>query len=229
MGLIQLTDRVYYYPHQPQFDRPMLAYIKGSRLSMAVDAGYSAGHVDDFYCSLIEHGLKVPDLTAITHWHYDHTFGMHHINGWSIAHRITNEFLEREKEKFCNSGYIDVLRREDSFFAEEYKDGRKLTVGLPDFQFETELTINLGGLTARLFHAVSPHSEDTVCIHVPEERLLFLGDATSEDFFNNGYMDKEKLRTLIGTIREIDCKYCILSHTEPLEKQELLDYLDTVL
>lgn len=51
------------------------------------------------------------------------------------------------------------------------------------------MTVDLGGMTARIFHTEAPHSEDTVCIYIPEEKVLFLGDSTSEDFFNDGYMD----------------------------------------
>ncbi|WP_245719776.1 hypothetical protein [Paenibacillus tianmuensis] len=83
-------------------------------------------------------------------------------------------------------------------------------------------------MTARVFHVESPHSEDTVHIHIPEEKILFLGDSTSEDFFNDGYMDKNKLKALINVIESIDCQYCILGHTDPLTKSDLLHYLNTL-
>lgn len=228
MELVQMSDRVFYYPHQPEVDRPMLAYIKGDRFSLAIDAGYSAKHVDDFYRALDRQKLKTPDFTVLTHWHYDHTFGLHHICGRSISHRLTAIFLEREMKKAASPGYFDRLREQDAFFAKEYSDGQLPVVALPDLQFKTELTLSLGGATARIFHTVSPHSEDTVCIHIPAEGMLFLGDATSEDLFQNGYMDQEKLKELMETIGGIDCRTCILSHTEPLAKNALLDYLHTV-
>ena len=56
-----------------------------------------------------------------------------------------------------------------------------------------------------------------------------MGDSTSEDFFNDGYMDREKLRTLTNLIESIACKYCILSHADPLTKSDLLDYLKSIL
>ena len=66
-------------------------------------------------------------------------------------------------------------------------------------------------------------------VYVPEEGVLFLGDSTSEDFFNDGYMDKDKLNFLIRTIHSIDCQYCVLSHCESLEKEDLLYYLESVI
>ncbi len=85
---------------------------------------------------------------------------------------------------------------------------------LADVAFSDKITLDLGGITAQIFHTVSPHSEDTTCVYVPEEKVLFLGDATSEDFFNGGYMDKEKLESLIQMIRSTECNYCILSHCD---------------
>lgn len=52
MGLSKLTERIYFLEHEPEVDRPMLAYIKGDRLSLAIDAGYSSAHVQAFYKEL---------------------------------------------------------------------------------------------------------------------------------------------------------------------------------
>lgn len=229
MGLMKLTDKIYYLPHETERDRPMLAYVKGAKRSMAIDAGYSSSHVNDFYGALEAHGLKGPDFTVITHWHYDHTFGLHAVSGVSIAHQKTNFFLRGQKEKAQDKCYIQRLKQEDNHFEKEYAGQNKLNVTVSDLEYADEITLHLGAVTARVFHTVSPHSEDTTCIFIPEEHVLFLGDATSEDFFNGGYMDKTKLNRLIQTISSIDCEYCVLSHCEPVKKRELLAYLDSIL
>ena len=170
-----------------------------------------------------------PDFTVITHWHYDHTFGMHAINGISIAHDRTNGFLKDQQKQAVDPSYIEILKKEDVHFRKEYYGQDKLTIVLSDVSFSDKLTLDLGGITAQIFHTVSPHSEDTVCVYVPEEKVLFLGDSTSEDFFNDGYMDKDKLKSLMCMIQSTDCKYCILSHCEPLVKEDLLCYLESIL
>lgn len=228
MKLKKLNDKVYYYPHQPETDRPMLVYLKGGRITLAVDAGNSVAHVDEFYQSLEAEGFRKPDVTVITHWHWDHTFGMHRIHGLSIAHCKTNAFLEREKARLSDDAYLQFLKKDDECLNREYDGNREIVIALPDIQFRNELTLNLGGMTARVFHAESPHSEDTVLIYVPEEKILFLGDSTSEDFYNDGYMDRGKLNSLIKLIESHDCDYCILSHTEPLTKTDLLQYLKSI-
>lgn len=47
MELKKLTKNIYYLPHEPEVDRPMLAYVKGEKYSLAVDSGYSFCHVKD--------------------------------------------------------------------------------------------------------------------------------------------------------------------------------------
>ena len=54
MKLNKLTNRIYFLEHDPEADRPMLAYLKGDKLSLAVDAGvFRAAHVQDFYEAVV--------------------------------------------------------------------------------------------------------------------------------------------------------------------------------
>lgn len=229
MGLNPLTERIFYLAHEPDVDRPMLAYIQGERYALAIDAGYSAAHVQKFYRAIEDAGLRRPDFTVITHWHYDHTFGMHAISGLSIAHEKTRDFLKDQQKKAENPGYLAQCRAADIHFAREYGEEDRLHIVLPDITFSHEISLDLGGLAVRAVHTVSPHSQDTVCVYVPQERVLFLGDSTSEDFFNGGYMDKDRLRSLMAWIESVDCDLCILSHCPPLTKEALLAYLQSIL
>ena len=38
-----------------------------------------------------------------------------------------------------------------------------------------------------------------------------------------------RMEEVIRTIRSMDCKYCILSHCEPLGEEDLLCYLESIL
>ncbi len=229
MGLEQLTEHVFYLPHEPETDRPMLAYVRGGRFSLAIDAGYSAAHVGAFYRALSCAGMPEPDFTVLTHWHYDHSFGLHCVHGASFAHWRTNDFLRQEREKARCDGYFTALRREDPFYAREYTAQVDPEIVPAGVSFRDGLRFELGGLAADASHIEAPHSEDCVCIYVPEDRVLFLGDATSEDFFHGNYMDQGKLRRLVERIENTDCKYCVLSHAAPLRKSELLEYLESIL
>lgn len=229
MELRQLTKHIFYSPHQTETDRPMLAYIKGDKLSLAIDAGNSSDHVAEFYQALEAKNYKLPDLTIITHWHWDHTFGMHKINGLTIANNTTDQILQTEKEKIKDEAYVKALKSENPFLAKEFSDGKTINIVSSDIQFKNELSLSLGNLTAKIFRITSPHSPDSNLIYILEEKVLFLGDATSEDFENDGYMDQDKLKSLTARIEQIDCKFCMLGHAPPLQKDELVDYLKSII
>ena len=84
MGLEQLTQHVFFLPHDAATDRPVLGYVQGQNYAVAIDAGNSRQHVLKFYTALGAAGLPLPSLTAITHWHWDHTFGMHAVEGKTV-------------------------------------------------------------------------------------------------------------------------------------------------
>ena len=93
MELKQLTDRVFYSMFDKTADRPVLGYVNGQKYSFMIDAGNSQKHVELFYEALCRKGLKKPDITAVTHWHWDHTFGMHGVDYYN------NCYLDKEKPR----------------------------------------------------------------------------------------------------------------------------------
>lgn len=96
-----------------------------------------------------------------------------YINGISIAHDKTNEFLRNQQELAKDTHYIEKLKNEDIHFRKEYCGQEQLHIVLADLSFSDAIALDLGGLTAKIFHTESPHSEDTVCIYVPEEKVFF--------------------------------------------------------
>lgn len=45
-----------------------------------------------------------------SHWHHDHIFGVYAINGISIAHDKTNEFLKDQQKQAKDLNYIKMLK-----------------------------------------------------------------------------------------------------------------------
>ena len=224
MALQKLTEHIVYLPTQPERERPLLAYVYGSRLSLAIDAGYSQKHISLFYSELKSSGFQPPDFTVLTHWHCDHSFALHAASGLSIAYRLTNERLKKSVRDSQEPGYREYMMT-DPFFGIEYSPADPILVAPADIEFTDELTLDLGGVTARMFHTVSPHTLDSVCVHVPEERALFLGDAIYGNYAEHWRIDPDKLRSLISVIESIDCDWCLPSHAKPHTKESMLRYL----
>ncbi len=220
MELKKITDRICYYPFETERDRPVLGYIRGDRLSMAVDAGHSMEHVDEFYNALDEAHLPRPSLTAITHWHWDHTLGMHHINGLSIAGKRTNAYLKGIISGLGDKASDYFLELDETIRA-EYATGQPLVVTSADIEFEGKMEIDLGGLHVQLFSAESPHTDDSVLIYVPEEKCLFLGDSIC-GVYPTWEVDNVMMERLIMTVERIDFEYALAGHWDVMTREELI-------
>ena len=67
--------------------------VVGRRRTLVVDAGASPAHAEALLQEIARAGLDAPTLLAITHWHWDHVFGMATLNLLSLAHTETRRML----------------------------------------------------------------------------------------------------------------------------------------
>ena len=225
MKLNRACERIWYSMYEEERDRPCLGYILGDRWSLAVDAGHSDAHVEEFYEALEQAGLPLPSVTVLTHWHWDHSFGMHAIHGISIANEATTRHLEEFSARVRADGGREFLSLDPSI-RKEYANNRPVVITAPDVVFEKRLDLDPGNIKAVLLRSISPHTDDTTLVYIPEQKFLFLGDCIS-GVFPTWERDPEKTRGLIRTLEEIDFRYCLGGHWKILEKQELLDALET--
>ncbi|MBR2067437.1 MAG: MBL fold metallo-hydrolase [Solobacterium sp.] len=218
--LEKISEHIYLYPFDDDRNRPSIGYIYGKDFSVAIDAGHSKAHVEEFYAALKAMHLPLPDITILTHWHWDHTFGLAYIHGLSICEKRTEDAL---KAVIQDEDYITRLRNTNPYFAKEFAD-QECTPILPNLIFSQESTLYLGNLTLKLFHISSPHTEDCTCIYIEEERILFVGDAICGTY-PNWEVDPEKNNLLIHALEKLDFTIAIGSHWRPFSKEKLLDDL----
>lgn len=235
--LKQVTQRVWCLPWEEERDRPSLYYIRGDRRSLAVDAGSSPAHVSQFYAALEERGLPLPDFTAVTHWHWDHTFGIPAAQGIIIAGRLTNEKL---REVAGWTWTREAMERrletgEDILFChtripEEYPDLSQIRVTPAPVTLDGTLELDLGGLTCRVFAHDSTHSRDAVFVHAPEAGVLALGDAWCGDFYGlDGAYDPIRTGEFLTFLRGLEFSTALFGHDEPMAKAAVLEILETEL
>ena len=236
MRLKKLTEHILYTECDSSSDRPVLGYINGEKFSVMIDAGNSANHVRE-YNSLIEnHGLKKPKYCIITHWHWDHTFGMHALEAETIAHFKTSDELARMSSWVWNDLKMKERLRtgEEIPFADEhiraeYENLDEIKVAPAVLTFAQKIVIDLGGVTCECLHLASAHSEDSVAILVPEENIIFLGDVYNDDFYQNHYRDLEKTKLLYEELSAIPFELAVVGHSEPVRKSEILNFLQKFL
>ena len=232
LKLHKYSDRFYVHPYDKRSDRPNLYYILGDRMAIAVDAGNSWRQVHEFYDALSEEGLPLPSFTVVSHWHWDHTFGLHAIHGTSLSSKKTHDKLlevakwrwtidemrQREKDgldiPFCNDNILI-----------EYPDLSEIRVVTTDRIIEEETAIDLGGVELRILPGPSTHTDDALYVYLPAEKALIVEDADCEDFNHGEVYDQETLRQMISFFESIDYDYHYLGHAERESKEFAINRL----
>lgn len=229
MELIQCSKHIYHTTYDTERDRPALGYIHGSRFTCMIDAGSSPTHVKDAYTLLENHQLPYPDYTCITHWHWDHTYGINAVHGITIAHERTNEKLKQMMNWSWDEAAMDKRLKSgeeipfvDSHIRIEYTDPKEIVIVPAAITFDSKLELDFGDVLVQLFHVSSPHSNDAVFIYCPQDKIVFIGDAICEDYYNQMYVDPIKLKEMEAFILNLDFDYGIQGHLPIMSKQDIL-------
>jgi len=234
--LTKLSKRIYYLPNNTDTDRPALGYIAGNQYALMIDAGNSSKHVQLFTQQLAHENLAYPNFVGITHWHWDHTYGLSSIDAVSIACRLTNIELIK-MSKWCWDDEAMHQRLQDGsdiefcsdMIIKEYPNRKEICIKPADIVFEDELELDLGGITCEIKRIGGPHSEDSVIYYIPEEKTVFLGDCTYEDLYDGNLFYRDKLKTLIDYLKTLDFEICIQGHCIHQSKKALLQDLENEL
>lgn len=170
--------------------------------------------------------VSCPKLTVLTHWHWDHTFGMHAVHGLCLANERTNQYLADFRKRLAAEGTAFFLGM-DERIRREYSDNKPVIVSLADLVFRDEMLLDAGNCPIRVFQAEAPHTDDTTLVDVPGEKVLMLGDSTCgalPDWIKDqGLADK-----LAQTVREINPEICLLGHWTPLSAESIIQDLREV-
>ena len=179
----ELSPHVDRFTPDDRTDRPALGAVHGERGTLLVEGGASVAHLGAFAAELAARGRPPVVGIALTHWHWDHSFGSAAIAAPVIAHRDTAAALAVQAGyDWSDAALAERVRdgREIAFCAEflrlELPDRSDLEIVVPTDTFAERRDIDLGGVEAALVHVGGDHAADSVAVHVPADGVLFLGD-----------------------------------------------------
>lgn len=131
----------------------------------------------------------------------------------------TDEALEqRVKDKTQTSFSAENIKK-------ELGTERDVIIPLPDITYTDQVTMDLGGVSCLIEHVGGDHAYDSSVVYIPEEKVLFAGDAMYANTKTWSYTTEKTLK-LIYKIERYDVGFCFLSHQEtPLTKAEYLHEL----
>ena len=142
----RIREHVYIKAPEGYSDMPTIGYIKGDAFSLLFEAGASKHHVQDIKRDLKEMNLPLPSLVAVSHWHWDHSFGLKEWKVPTIAGKETNKVLKRLSSYKWDEDSIKerIQKKEEIIFCHEmmkreYGDTNSIKVVPASLEFQKEL------------------------------------------------------------------------------------------
>lgn len=234
--LNKLKNRVYYMPHYSETDRPTLGFVSGDKYSLIIDAGNSPAHATEFLNEIKQLKKSQVQFLLITHWHWDHVFGIKTMDLPTISHRETKSMLDHMKTLKWDDISLDerVKTGEEIEFCRdmmkrEMPTRDHLTVESANIIFDDRVEFDLGGVTVLMEHVGGEHSTDSSIVYVVEEKVLFLGDCISADYYSgeNSY-DLSDLTTLSNKLKKYNAEYYVHGHLPPLNYEEFWGFMNNL-
>jgi glyoxylase-like metal-dependent hydrolase (beta-lactamase superfamily II) len=226
MVLHKIKENILYSPPDETYDQPCLYAIVGNERTLMIDGGVSVALAKEFTDALQRETGRGVDYVAVTHWHWDHVFGLAGIDAPVLACRNTAEHL---KEMAGYTSWADealderVRLGQEIFFCalhikETYPGESRgtITIRQPDIVFDGPVSLNLGGVTCNLLKLPLVHTNDSIAIHVPEERVLFIGDSACQNSYDQpAHFSAPAVLALMDIIKGLDADIIAESHVEP--------------
>ncbi len=188
--LNQLTGNVYWTAPEAHTERPVLGYVNGEKTKLMIDAGNSPAHAKWFLGLLREEGLRAPDYIVLTHWHWDHVFGVGSVNGAILAHKLTADRLtemtnldwrDKALDQRVEEGTESIYHRDSMKNEMTNLERGRLQWRLPDISFNAGMKVNLGGVQCNILNLSDDPSVNATVVKIIPDQVVFLGETVYPD------------------------------------------------
>jgi len=234
--ILTITDSLKILSHSEP-DRPNIGYVKGRDGFCFIDAGSSESHADLIRQMIDEPSQDMDKYLVLTHWHWDHTFGLHSFNECiSIAHENLISKLKWYKslswsdealaKRVSDGEEIPFIR---DCLTKEIPDRTNLQIDIPKIHYKNEITINLGNKQLEVFFIDSDHSDDNSVVYSSEDRCLFVGDSLYPDIYHKDRYTFKKFFPLIEKLKTYKVSTLVDSHKDVLRNEQCAAYIDSLL
>lgn len=226
MELHQISRHCYFSDPVPAGDQPVMGLVAGACESLAVDCG-NGPHRALWLCREAERlGLPPVRWAVLTHWHWDHIMGgraAQEAGAALVCSRGTARMLEviGDWDWSAEGVAARVAEGLEIPFCQEamavaYPENRTpLDPPLPNMALSGSAAIDLEGVTAELLPLPGDHSADGLVVRVPEDGVVYLGDAVYQNMYvSPWHYTGEKLLPLLDTLLGLEADWYLPAHHE---------------
>lgn len=184
--------------------------IEGDRGVLLVDPLIAPAHARQVEAALREKTAAPVRWVVLTHHHTDHALG----SSWFAkqgATVIAHDDCRRGME-LHHPGLLEARRR-DPDLAELFADAEPAA---PALTFSEAVTLDLGGIEARVLHPGHGHTAGDAVVHLPRQSVAVCGDLVSSGYHVN-YEDASPpgVRSGLDLLRSFEAETYVPGHGRP--------------
>jgi cyclase len=197
-GLLKISDHVYAYagtinPSPANSFGANAGIVIGDKGILVVDTLGSAKEARKFIEDIKRISNKPIRYVVDTHSHFDHTLGN---SEFAAIHAVI--FAQTGCPFNMNKALPMVIKNaKDYGFTDEEAKAIKITY--PDVTTPEMMRIDLGNISVDILFLAPSHSDDSVMVFIPRDRVLFSGDVLFTDYYP--YMGDGDI---IGWVKTLD-------------------------
>ncbi|KZL89244.1 MBL fold metallo-hydrolase [Clostridium magnum] len=147
--------------------------------------------------------------------HIDHIFGNHWFAGVCpvVGHeKVKDTFFLVPGEMDGYDYSVDVITRQDKESLPLMPSREEYVVNMPQITFNDKMSLKVGDHTFNLYHTPG-HADSQIAVHVPEERVVFVGDTIFSDC--QTWLHSANIDDLINSLhflKTLDVDYIVPGH-----------------
>ena len=176
---------------------PNIGFVVGSKAVLVVDTGLGAENgalVAKVAAKLGGHGQML--ILTTTHFHPEHAAGQ---GGFPPGTEVIRDRVQQVELEADGQRMIDLFARN----AEMGPLLKGATVGKADVLYDSDASLDLGGVHARLYYFGAAHTRGDEIIYVPEDKLVLPGDVVEDRISPNIICDTCSPRKWIAVLDRI--------------------------
>jgi glyoxylase-like metal-dependent hydrolase (beta-lactamase superfamily II) len=188
---------------------PNVAIVVGDKATLVVDTGLGPrnGAIASHEAQKLAKG-PVLYLTT-THYHAEHAAGD---NGLPANTVLVRPIAQQQELEDRGAAFVQMFSSRSAQMKELLADTKFRT---PDITFEKELTLDLGGVRARLFWLGQAHTKGDEMIEVKPDDALISGDIVQNKMVPNLPDDNASMKgwvDILSQLRPMKFKYIVPDH-----------------
>lgn len=214
----QLAENVWIYLPKWQRLEPTVGFVLTDEGWVVIDSGNSPTHARRVLNAMRRIREAPIRYVVNTHRHFDHVFGNQVFDAPVVASQtcrqrfranLQDDWAPRRVQRWLQA---DMLPHMSALTLDDFAG---LAPVAPTISFQSTLILDVGGTEFQMFPSHGAHCDDHISVFLPEQRILFVGDAF---YFHDSEGEITRWLKLLDELVQWEAETIVPGHEAPYDR-----------